>query len=917
MSVLNYITLSHLKKVIAGIAQRFKEIEGKINKTNTDITAINNNITSVNEEISTIKEGKLIKRGAGTESEIFNSETENDYYLVSSASGNYSHSGGYFGEANGDYSYAEGTYFYSSGFYLRLTSSDNAGISFTVSNYDGVWNANKFPSLINYYLRFNSYIIRKVVNEQKTDGIITSITIDSPFSGSNIISNKDAYLVGCIANGLSSYAKGTQAFAMGNYSHAEGYAVLSYGAYSYAQGNYARALNTFAHAEGYGTIASGSDSSHAEGYQTTASGNYGAHAEGDQTTASGDNGAHSEGYGTKASGRYSHSEGDLTIASNAACHAEGVLSRATAANSHAEGTYGSFSVLLTGNADAVTYSVGSDAPYIYGNAFVIGAKITNPNGAINTSSHVVVAATNTNGYLTSITLDKTLDSSSSVSKSYTLHIGTLAAGTGSHAEGAYTRAGGSYSHAEGVGTVANGHYQHAQGKYNIIDDDYYADIVGNGSGVSNRSNAYTLDWDGNGWYAGKLTVSAAPTNDMDVATKKYVDDNTGETNADWEESDSTDSSYILNKPSIKAGTGENSIMEGDMSQGNNAAIYTIYITGEARATTFTYTTNDTFPNSLIRSTDFYVASVDGITNALGRQLIESIDTTNNTITFRRYISTSALSNIKVNIFYQYTSAYGKDSHIEGSRNIALGDHSHAEGNNSKTVGAFSHAEGSSIAAGNYSHSEGLTSKAIGLSSHAEGSLTTASGDTSHAEGYETTASGNYSHAEGQDTTASGSYSHAEGSGTKAQRRSQHVFGEYNVLDTGGTDGTTRGTYIEIVGKGTSDSALSNARTLDWSGNEVLAGKLTVGIAPTNNMDVATKQYVDDATASITTNLSGLTDTTISSPTDGQLLKYNATTSKWENVTLSLAINNNVIQLKEGNTVISSVTLPIYNGGVSS
>lgn len=34
-------------------------------------------------------------------------------------------------------------------------------------------------------------------------------------------------------------------------------------------------------------------------------------------------------------------------------------------------------------------------------------------------------------------------------------------------------------------------------------------------------------------------------------------------------------------------------------------------------------------------------------------------------------------------------------------------------------------------------------------------------------------------------------------------------------------------------------------------------------------------------------------------------------------TFSLAINSNVIQLKEGSTVISSITLPVYNGGVSS
>ena len=36
----------------------------------------------------------------------------------------------------------------------------------------------------------------------------------------------------------------------------------------------------------------------------------------------------------------------------------------------------------------------------------------------------------------------------------------------------------------------------------------------------------------------------------------------------------------------------------------------------------------------------------------------------------------------------------------------------------------------------------------------------------------------------------------------------------------------RGTYIEIVGNGTADNARSNARTLDWSGNEILTGSST-------------------------------------------------------------------------------------------
>ncbi len=51
-----------------------------------------------------------------------------------------------------------------------------------------------------------------------------------------------------------------------------------------------------------------------------------------------------------------------------------------------------------------------------------------------------------------------------------------------------------------------------------------------------------------------------------------------------------------------------------------------------------------------------------------------------------------------------------------------------------------------------------------------------------------------------------------------------------------------GEYIEVVGNGLAYEG--NARTLDWLGNEVLAGKLTVGTDPTENMDVATKQYVD-------------------------------------------------------------------------
>ncbi len=100
---------------------------------------------------------------------------------------------------------------------------------------------------------------------------------------------------------------------------------------------------------------------------------------------------------------------------------------------------------------------------------------------------------------------------------------TIASGINAHAENFATEARGSYSHAEGYYTKANGGYQHVQGKYNIEDtESKYADIVGNGSSESSRSNAYTLDWNGNGWYAGDVE-SAVGGKLSEKADKIYVD----------------------------------------------------------------------------------------------------------------------------------------------------------------------------------------------------------------------------------------------------------------------------------------------------------------------------------------------------------------------------------------------------------
>lgn len=93
--------------------------------------------------------------------------------------------------------------------------------------------------------------------------------------------------------------------------------------------------------------------------------------------------------------------------------------------------------------------------------------------------------------------------------------GNTTVGPDSHSEGYNTTASGLYSHAEGEGTTAQRKSQHVQGEHNILDTEgtvtargKYAHIVGNGTSDIARSNAHTLDWDGNAWYAGYVEGTA-------------------------------------------------------------------------------------------------------------------------------------------------------------------------------------------------------------------------------------------------------------------------------------------------------------------------------------------------------------------------------------------------------------------------
>ena len=196
-----------------------------------------------------------------------------------------------------------------------------------------------------------------------------------------------------------------------------------------------------------------------------------------------------------------------------------------------------------------------------------------------------------------------------------------------------------------------------------------------------------------------------------------------------------------------------------------------------------------------------------------------------------------------------TTASEEAAHVEGFYSEASGGISHAEGNSTTASGENAHAEGhNTTASGESSHAEGEESVASGGLAHAEGGNSTASGASSHAEGFTTQSIGVASHTQGSYTTARGTASDASGFGTIANGRSQHVFGEFNIEDSA-SDERTRGVYVEIVGNGTpnsdmTDGTRSNARTLDWSGNEALAGSLTLGLGSVDATTITPAELKD-------------------------------------------------------------------------
>lgn len=249
-----------------------------------------------------------------------------------------------------------------------------------------------------------------------------------------------------------------------------------------------------AHAEGNGTYAAQVEA-HAEGRNTKALGKY-AHTEGIDTMAG--HASHAEGSGSEALGVAAHAEGQLTVAKADVTHAEGFKTKAMAPYSHAEG----FETQTSGqnsHAEGESTEASGQNSHVEGRKTKASGKDSHAEGgetiATAYAAHAEGNTTQANG-----------------NASHSEGSNTIANGTASHAEGINCIADGNYSHAEGLGAHAKKEAQHVEGKYNIIDNDgIYAHILGNGDfngGNPIRSNAHTVDWDGNAWYAGDVFVGA-------------------------------------------------------------------------------------------------------------------------------------------------------------------------------------------------------------------------------------------------------------------------------------------------------------------------------------------------------------------------------------------------------------------------
>lgn len=492
--------------------------------------------------------------------------------------------------------------------------------------------------------------------------------------------------------------------------------------------------------------------------------------------------AHAEGNGTRATGPSAHAEGDFTYSESTGSHAEGTSTHATSYASHAEGS-------MTTASGYASHSEGYHSQ------------------ATDSEAHAEGSYTNATGQA-----------------SHAEGQSTTASGSRSHAEGLNTLAAGDASHAEGRYTIALVAEQHVFGRFNVSDPNgstfspgKYVEIVGNGSDTETRSNARTLDWQGNERLMGDL----------------YVHCN----------ADGTGGSTLVSSA--------NPVFTGSVSMGR--------ISGSPVGA------NSTALGSDVIATAANAHAEGGGAQATGEQS-HAEGAGSHATGFASHAEGGG------------TRAIGDRAHAEGSGTNASGAYSHAEGGGTQATAIGAHAEGGGTqATATNAHTEGGGTQAYGSQSHAEGGSTQAAGDCSHAEGYRSVAGGFYSHAEGNSSYANGDSMHASGShnyipalyaswtantqyqvGDRVTYANGHAYG-YECI-TANSDSSFdsskwevlpyNGEFAEIVGNGKNNDS-SNAYALKWDGTGLYAGDVYVHCDKFSNVGYKLISAADVATTTET------------------------------------------------------------------
>lgn len=337
------------------------------------------------------------------------------------------------------------------------------------------------------------------------------------------------------------------------------------------------------------------------------------------------------------------------------------------------------------------------------------------------------------------------------------------------AMGYRTEAIGGTSLTEGSYTKATGQNQHVQGKFNVVNSSF-ADIVGNGTADTTRSNAYALDWDGTAHYAGDVYVDCA-------------DDSTGGTRL-------TRESVVANEYAEQTYPIGSYVM-------HDAKLYQV-----KAAITTAHAWDPTEWNEVKISDKLVAFDFGNIAPAFSAAVAYKAGDIVN------HDSAIYVANTDIPAGAWDASKWTKEAVSDALMHQA----------NPTGSGTLSVNRKAGTTAGNFSVAIGKEVTASGAGSFATGLATTATNDGSFAEGSITIAEGNSSHAEGLSTYAAGANSHAEGECTKAMAKDQHVEGRFNTEDTAEK-------FAHITGNGINDTNRSNAFAVGWNGNAYINGTL--------------------------------------------------------------------------------------------